>query len=324
MRALQGCTVDFDSQLEVCRCFDAAGACIRLETNSSDIVEHFSRQFSASDLRPGFTFQVRVHNHPNDLQLGAPRFFGIDQYAGALFGDTDFLSFDLLQNSGLGFFSFVTASDDQLWRRTILPTALGLIGPQLGVIPIHCAALQVGGRGVLISGLSGAGKSTLAAALAEAGMGLVSDDWAFASDDDGLRIAGMAAPLKLMPDAARFFPRLANYSPRTTLNGEIAYEVEAAELFGGQPVRECKPQVLLLLERGGRECHFSKVGSEEALAQLYASLEPAPKALKESERNRERVLRAISRLSWWRFVCGGTPQEAAQAVIEFLSREVAA
>jgi hypothetical protein len=321
MSLMHGRIEDANVKLELRRPFDAAGAPILLETNSQDVVDSFSQEFPPTAHTPEFTFRIEVHKHPRDIEFGTPRFFGMDQYAGALFGDQDFMSFDLHKGFGLGYFSFVAASDRALWRRVILPTSIGLVGPQLGTVPIHCAALEFQGAGVLISGLSGSGKSTLTAALVEAGLQYVADDWSFVSDRDGLRAYGTAAPIKLMPDTNRFFPALRFHAARKTLNGEIAYEIESEE-FGGTPVRSCRPKILFLLERGEGRCSFQRVGTDEAIAQLYSSLEPISATLRSAKRHRDRVVASVARLNCWKFVCGGSPRQAAQELISMLRMEV--
>jgi serine kinase of HPr protein (carbohydrate metabolism regulator) len=52
-----------------------------------------------------------------------------------------------------------------------------MTGPSLSSETVHCSAVAIGGRAVLIGGRSGSGKSDLALRLIDRGAGLVSDDY---------------------------------------------------------------------------------------------------------------------------------------------------
>ena len=105
----------------------------------------------------------------------------------------------------------------------------------------------------MIAGVSGAGKSTLSVALAEEGFNYVSDDWTYISQSRERIVAhGTSAPVKLLPDAVEHFQNLQGHSLQTSMNGELAYEVDIAEAFGAQVERACEPRWLMFLERTQR------------------------------------------------------------------------
>jgi hypothetical protein len=61
-------------------------------------------------------------------------------------------------------------------RIFLFGTVLGILCYRRGLIPLHAAAVEIGGRAILLAGPSGVGKSTLAAALAARGHRVLTDD----------------------------------------------------------------------------------------------------------------------------------------------------
>lgn len=145
----------------------------------------------------------------------------------------------------------------------LMGTALGVLGHQRGLPPLHASAVDVQKGCVAFLGSSGAGKSTLAAALAGRGYQVISDDMFFLSVDDG-------SPVRAWPGANRL--RLWDATMRALGHDEIGAERE----FRGHnkfliPLRPPPdPNAARLLQR----LYLLEAGSEDerpAARRLYGS-----------------------------------------------------
>ena len=248
-------------------------------------------------------------------------FRGLRHLVFAMLDRQGFLSFDLLRRRIMGILSPAAARDPGFWNSRLLPISVSLLGTMLGVAPLHCACLDRHGSGLLVAGNSGAGKSTLTAALASRGFAVVSDDWTYASPLHGSLVAhGLFAPLKLLPDAIRFFPQLRHASPHKTLNGEVAYEVDPANVFGSQSKPSSIPKWLLFLERTSAPgCTFVPCPSSQAVRFFEQSAEKLPTEVPEAARTRSSIIQQVSACDSWVLRTGDDPIRTAAAIDAFLS-----
>ena len=251
-----------------------------------------------------------------------PHFRGLHHVVMASFGHANVFVFDLLRRRIIARVSEPIACDSQFWNERLLPIALGVFGPTVGVVPVHCACLCLDGAGVLVAGGSGAGKSTLSAALVQSGFDYVSDDWAYIGRHAGRLLAhGMSARIKLLPDAIAHFPQLEGQPLMTSMNGELAYEV-AVDSFGGDVFRSCEPRWCIFLERSARlTSSFAPMDPEQARLGFLSSVERLPDQLADATRARSGIIDQVGALPCWTFRCGGTPQFAAKEVLAFVSSQ---
>src|SRR5690606_20590066 len=90
-------------------------------------------------------------------------------------GPHDSAAADVLRGYAFAVVSPALVADAwRLQQQLLAALTLGMLGPARGYLPLHCACLTRGGRGVLVHGPSGAGKSTLAYAAARRGYQVVS------------------------------------------------------------------------------------------------------------------------------------------------------
>jgi hypothetical protein len=268
----------------------------------------------------GFSMQILVID--GDETPDHPHFRGLHHLVIASFGHANVFVFDLLRRHIAACVSERVSRDPQFWNQLLLPIAVGVIGPTVGVVPIHCACLSLNGEGLLVAGASGAGKSTLTAALVQSGFEYVSDDWTYLSELDYRLVAhGMSACIKLLPDAVLYFPQLAEHLLTKSLGGELAYVVES-DFFGSRAIRSCVPRCCIFLERNSRsERTFAPLCPGEVRHRFQSSVEPLPSQLSDTASTRADIIKSVADLPSWTFCCGGTPQFAAREILSFVSRQ---
>jgi hypothetical protein len=300
-----------------------AGAVCDLRTNSIELSRLLSHLSPPTNHLVGNRFSMRVVvNDSSSLKpMVEPHFRGLHHVVTASFGGDNIFVFDILRRTLSASISTVAAKDFRFWKEKLIPISLGILGAAIGVVPMHCACLESDGDGLLIAGPSGAGKSTLSLALSQEGFSYVSDDWTYISRRHGSLVAhGTSAPIKLLPDAASHFPNLTRYDLQTSMNGELAYEIDIAETFGARIERACEPRWLMFLERKQQPgAKLTPMASGKARSYLDSSVERLPVQLSEASAVRNLTIEDVSRLPCWLLQYGGTPQFAAQHLREFVA-----
>lgn len=300
-----------------------AGAMCILRTNSQILVNTLRKWRSAKALREPRSFEMRVLiTCKKDQGPRRHHFRGLGHLVTASFSEANIFVFDLARREVVATISEELAADHDFWDRILLPIAMGVLGPAVGVVPVHAACLALDGGGILIAGDSGAGKSTLSVALAQNGFGFVSDDWSYLAVDSGQVVAhGMSVPAKLLPDAVKHFPSLAGRSLALALNEELAYELCPADL-GARLQDSCEPQWFFFLERAPEPgCRLQPVCGDEARRYVERSVERLPPELSDIISARSSVIQQVSRLSCWKLSYGGPPEMAVQGLRTFFAEQ---
>ena len=300
-------------------CF--AGAACDLRTNSCELAIVLAGLSISADevMRNGFSMRIVV-DESSDEAAADPHFRGLHHVVTASFGMSSLFVFDILRRTVSASVSAAIARDERFWKEKLIPITLGVLGSAMGLVPVHCACLELDGDGLLIAGESGAGKSTLSVALSETGFNYVSDDWTYISRRrDWIAAHGTSAPVKLLPDAAKHFQGLQRHRLQRSMNGELAYEVDIAEAFGAHVEQVCEPRWLIFLDRTQRAgAVFTPMSSSKARIYLSSSVERLPPQLHEAVAMREQTIESVALLPSWRFRYGGTPQFAAKELREFV------
>jgi hypothetical protein len=300
---------------------EIAGCKCLFSTNDDSLFDAVSRWKAHWKLGVELDFEMRIMVDPQLVREAnaLPQFRGTGQFVFAVFHSNEMFLFDLLERRVSAFVSRETAKDQEFWNTVLIPIALGVMGPAMDVAPLHCACLGSEGVGMLVAGISGAGKSTLTVALAKEGFALVSDDWTYVRRENGdISAYGLGVPVKLMPDTAQFFNELSALRPKTSLNGELAFEVNAAETFGARIAQSCLPNCIVFLERSEHEgTSFRPLEREIAQTYFRQSAEILPPELRQAITKREEIIEQVTTRDCWRFRYNGTPQQGASALRRF-------
>jgi hypothetical protein len=308
--------VVFETRVEM------AGLACEVQTNSAALLSTLEGALFTTPGRekrydcdpPWFSLQVEVTGREESAREAA-RFRGRGHLVFASFGTNAFV-LDLLRREITASVSLRMAGDREFWKSTFFPIAVGILGPSMGVAPLHCACVSLNGRGLLIAGVSGAGKSTLAAALAEAEFDLISDDWTYISGRsvNELRAYGLEVPVKLLPDAVEHFPQLRGQTLRRAMNGEMAFEVDAS-MLQARYASWSRPTALLFLERLPQP-GFAITMVDRCSARVFfeRSAERLPGILADTIRQRSMIIGRVTSLPCFLLGYGGPPRAAAQAL----------
>ena len=317
-------TVEFNRQTLFFRtdCVIAGTRCL-LSTNSHDILQAASywRPSTRHACGSSFEMQVVVDSSRETTPERAPYFRGLRHLVFAYIPPRSFLTFDLLRRRVHAVLSVRAARDSFFWNSLLIPITIGVLGTTVGIAPLHCACLDRRGSGFLIAGVSGAGKSTLATALARLGFALLSDDWTYLSKQQSTIVAhGLSAPIKLLPEAARFFPELRKFTLKTTLNGELAYELDPRTSCDFEVKSVAHPRYIFFLERTPVPgCHMVPCSPEHVSDFFQRSAERLPDELPEAKAFRRGIIQNLSTCPSWILRTGDSPQITAQAIDDFLS-----
>ncbi|HEY3930545.1 MAG TPA: hypothetical protein VGL89_19385 [Candidatus Koribacter sp.] len=308
---LQACFAEHNVTLNL------AGAHCRLRTNSLAVVESLAAFAAPEPQGPELLLDVYA-TQAADVREPA-HFRGMGPFVIAEYGANVFL-FDVARRKVHAWITEAAARDREFWAEQWLPVIVGVAGIAAGVLPLHSACVVKNGRGVLIAGESMAGKSTFSVAMAKQGFELLSDDWTYIHRGiNALFARGFHLPVKLLPDAAAFFPELHELRPAPTLNGEIAYTATAGRL-GVECTAHCKIVAMLFLQRSTAGWPtFTIAEPEFARAYVENSVERLPPELHELQRERTRLIDGICQLPSWHYQYCGVPSEGAASAASFLN-----
>jgi hypothetical protein len=298
-----------------------AGVRIRIRTNCESILKnaYSSRSRNVSTCAP-IDLYVSVMDDLEESN-SAPYFRGLHHLVYMSFGASSFV-IDVLRRTVHATVTKEFATRAGVWRERIIPIILGVLGPSVGLMPLHAACLLWRDRGILLAGVSGAGKSTLAVALAKHGMSIISDDWTYVhTTDRGLSCHGLGVPVKLLADAALHFRELNALEPQVSLNGELAYEVDPAVTLQLRTTSECLPKQIIFLKRTSGPACLIPLSRSTVFKFFLENAERLPSQLEHLEETRLAILARLSQLPASTFHYSGTPQSGAETLLRWMEEQ---
>ena len=295
-----------------------AGVRIRVRTNCETISRTLNASKSVSFSPAHIDLYVSVMDDLEDSS-SAPYFRGLHHLVYLSFGASSFV-IDLLRRTVHATVTRNFAASAGHWRERVIPIILGVLGPSVGLMPLHAACLLWRDRGILLAGASGAGKSTLAVALAKHGMSIISDDWTYLrTTDDGLTCHGLGVPVKLLADAARHFRELDALEPQVSLNGELAYEVDPVATLQLRTTSECSPKEIVFVKRTSGPARLIPLSRSTVFKFFLENAERLPSQLENLDETRLAVIARLSQLPASTFHYTGTPQSGAESFLRLMA-----
>jgi len=296
----------------------AAGVDLSIETNVAAILgiaqDSFEQTLAALGKKEHILLRLWV-DEENTAPEGRTKacFRGLGHLVFAGFDEKNSLLINLRDRSAAGRFTPELANDAQFWKTILFPSVLEILGPTVGLTPLHCACVSWNGNGLLLAGESGSGKSTLSFALAQAGFDFLSDDRTLIGDRDGKILAWSLSPeMKHSAGAVAHFPVLKEINHYEIWEGEPVFRFDPVKTFGLRRAELCEPRWIIFLERQSEPAFtLEEIDPEEAVRRLQKDLH------RETLTTAEREWRTIDLLS--RRECrtlryGGNPHTIAGAL----------
>ncbi|MBZ5565385.1 MAG: hypothetical protein LAP13_23555 [Acidobacteriia bacterium] len=306
------------AETPLCAHFFMAGVNVRIETNTEPILQIARECFGQPQPTYAGHEEINVRLWVEDSsQVETPRpkpfFRGLGGLVFAGFDGRNSLLINLRSRRVLGRLTSPLATDATFWKTVLFPSFLTIVGPSVGLVPLHCACVAWKGSGLLLAGASGSGKSTLSLALSQVGFDFLSDDRTLVSDRQGRLLAwSVFTETKLCADAVAHFPDLKKLQASEIWKGQPVFRFDPAESFGLSRIHCCEPRWLIFLEQEPSPTFsLNRIAPEEAEGLLQEDLH------QETPEVFTRECRTIGRIverECYKFHYGGNPHTVAGAL----------
>lgn len=184
---------------------------------------------------------------------------------------------------------------------------------------LHAACVSVGTETAVIAGASGTGKSTLSLALAQLGLGFLSDDMVFLERcDQGVVTHGFSDAIGVTRETAARFEELSDLAATDPPTGYRKHLIRIEERFAVTTVPQGRPRWLLFPELvGGVASRLEPLDGQEAWLRLVPDVlltDPAA-----TRAHLAAIAALCEQVSCYRICCGTDARSAARLVAELVS-----
>lgn len=223
---------------------------------------------------------------------------------------------DLARGEVVAYVTPELVADEAHFRHAVL-SALTLAAVTVhDRIPIHAAAVARGDHALLLHGPSGVGKSSLVLAAAQRGLGVLSEDVAYAQLREGPRIWGMPGPVHVTHDALRFFPDITPLRQVVRTAGVRKLAVAPDPRAGDPPLLAHRVGICLLERSEGPP--VLRTGSVDQVRMLFSGARESGFDLYATQAGGAAAF--VSALGAWHLRIGSDPRAAASLLADLLSR----
>jgi hypothetical protein len=230
------------------------GRTVRLETNSSKILEHivglFARYPGSPNEQPDFLWRIVSQS---DVQMSPPwpkrSAFSGHGLRFAEFGQRNFLAVDIEARQAIAFLAESLAEDKLGFTSPFLDNLFCMTTGSLGLVSLGANCVALGNMGVLVFGAHNSGKTTASYLATKLGLDFHADEGVFAEVVDGrLRVWGGFWPAAFRSETIEFLPEL-QARTRPFSYGNFIFHHLSKQEFRATPVQSVSPVCFVFLDR---------------------------------------------------------------------------
>ena len=298
------------------------GRTVRLETNSSKILEHAVGLFAPYPGSPngGADFRWRIVSQ-TDVQRSPPwpkrSAFSGHGLRFAEFGQRNFLAVDLDAREAVAFLAQSLAEDELGLTSPFLDNLFCMTASSLGLVSLRANCVALGNKGVLVFGAYNSGKTTASYMAAKLGLEFHADEGVFAELQGGLlRVWGGFWPPAFRSETLHFLPELRTCTRPFSYRDFTLYHLSQQQ-FRATHVQSISPVCCVFLDR-----QVSTVPRLTPIAQIEWSRLLAGNVLFKDddrfEKQRASVFAVLEALPAYRLAYDSNPAVAATLLRQML------